>query len=264
MDPTNGGKAVSFTGLLGAYNLQSSNFLTEHIGHNNEPDKDVNIIKLARSHGVISGGVKYSEKHIPLKGSIIGSSVSDVESRVDEFLRYVSGDGTLDIGQGGSTRRYDVEVGKIVVTETRALFERYITMEFITMGWGYATSTTTLVSGATFTSDNYNQSLTFTGSAPEQWPIITLTLDSVTPDVLNTVTIANNATGQSISISRLWAATDEVVITTKLRRIAINGVVSDASGVVPYFLTGTQTLNITHDFSAASFTLDVTNVDLYK
>lgn len=192
------GRSISFDGN----SLQTANILTQDIDSESIPTKVVNTLALAHASGSRIPFTGYSGKTVRVSGLVVGSSVSDLDSKLDTFRGYFNGqDKNLDIGYGGSTRRYIATVNSLVITRPGGLMDAKFDIEFIcTQPFGQNTATTSALSASSRTSATYTDSYTFLGTAPYQRPVWTITFNSAVTGTSNLVTnpgFETNTTGWS-------------------------------------------------------------------
>lgn len=250
-----------------AYNsvdIQTDNIFVEKVSHNSIPDKDISIHKLARRNKSIITDVRQQTRTITIRGQIIGSSLSDRDQRVDDFARDMSPSAeyaNLDIAYISGTRRYVATVQSLSIEHTDALFSAKFTIQFVcAQPFGVATSSNTLVNGATITASPSNQSLTILGNSNEQFLNISYTLNSFTGTANETITLKNNTTSQQITITRTWVAGEVLTIDVDNQTVKVDGVEVDYGGVFPIFKPGSHTLVVSDNWSARNVTFTVTQL----
>lgn len=97
--------------------------------------------------------------------------------------------------------------------------------------------------------------ITLGGSAIEQYPIITITINSLTIGAGGKITITNSANTNSIEISSTFVALNEIVIDTYAKLVTINGLEVNYVGRIPEFNVGTTDIVYSDDFSARNINL---------
>ena len=256
-------KAISFN----SNSLQTSNIVTNSIKHIGGPDVDALTSVLANANKSTIDGIYYPSKVITIGGSIIGSSVSDCETKVDTFKSYLAGkvNKNLDIGYGSGTRRYIVTPTKVSdLDQIGEVNHVEFTVEFTcSQPFGKATSESTILSDTGRTNSNYSDNYTFAGTAPIQLPVITITLNSVTDGDNNYITIGNNATGQQLIINRTFADDDVIEIDCYNKTVKVNNSEVDFTGSFPEFETGSQYLDYADGFTDRDFDIEAVYVPLY-
>src|SRR4051812_12167506 len=96
--------------------LQTANILTDTIGHEQIPNKIAQMFQLAHANQSAIPFVSYASKSIRVSGKVIGSSIADLDSKLDTFRGYFLGtDKNLDIDYNGPTRRYVATVNGITI-----------------------------------------------------------------------------------------------------------------------------------------------------
>lgn len=196
----------------------------------------------------------------------MGSSSSDLDSRIDTFKSYFNGkDKNLDIQYGASTRRYIATANKITVTrQQKAYFARF-TVDFVcTQPFGRNTSATTALNASGRTASSYTDNHTFLGSAPYQLPVITITYAAVSGGA-SFVSFGNNANGQGITITdQTWVASDVLEIDCMNKTVKKNGVEIDFLGAFPEFAPGSQNFTYSDGFTSRTLTENVIYYPMYQ
>lgn len=157
--------------------LQTANIITEKIDWQSMPAKTINMAALAHGNRSVIPYVDYPNRSVVISGTIIGTSQTDVDTRVDNFKLAISGSNkNLDIDNGTTVRRYIATVSNVSIDRPGGLTYALFTVTFTcTYPFGYNTATSTLLNTSGNTSGSYTPSLTFGGTAPVQQPVITYT-----------------------------------------------------------------------------------------
>jgi phage-related protein len=238
--------------------ISGATYCTEFVKHQTAPDRELEMRKLPNRSGELMLSNHYRSKRILLKGNLIGSSPSDLQTKVDTFKELFSkASGNLDITpDGGDERRY-------VATCLRHTFNQesynvnYIPWEaeFIVPA-GYGKSTTkTEVDKHAITSSPYSFYLTITGSRG-CLPTITITKNSGT---ITKVKFQN--VGNYIEIENDLA--HPIIIDSEDMTVQANTTDLDYSGSIPDWYTGTNENYITLTITAGgAFNVDL-DIDYY-
>jgi hypothetical protein len=147
--------------------LQNATYLPRYIQHETSPERLIDSIKLIRQNGEIIIDDTMSIKYIDIVGVLIGSSKSDLETKIDAFKELISRkDKNLDIDWAGGTRRY-------VCRSIRHEFKRdfynilhcpYLIRFLVPSGIGIATAEVTLLDKSGIVATTNSEALTFLGS----------------------------------------------------------------------------------------------------
>lgn len=183
----------------------------------------------------------------------------------DTFKGYFNTiEGNLDIGHGGSTRRYVATANMVDVDRPGGLAYANFALEFLcTIPFGLDTSTTTALNATSRTLNNYTDSYTFLGNAPIQQPIFTYTLNSVTGGTAASVILGNADTGQQMTIIRNWTAADVLVVNVRTKTVTINGVEIIGDGAFPDFKPGARDIEYSDTFTTRNFNINVIYTKMY-
>ncbi len=253
---------ITFNGV----NLQTVNIITQEIDHASQPTKSISPKMLAHSNRSVVPYLFHPSKAISVTGILIDTSIATLDSRLDIFRGYFTGqDQNLDIEYNGSTRRYICTPTNVMAKRPHGLTHAEFEISFFcTVPFGLDTTATTLINDTANTSVAYAPTCTFLGTAPVQTPVVTLTYTAMTGNTgLQTVSISNNATGQTISITRTWASTDVIQIDSFNKIITVNGTSVAFVGAFPEFKPGAGGFGYTDNFTTRTFNFNVTAVTSY-
>lgn len=244
------------------FNMQTATVVTVGFNDAQTFTRNLGVFKRIRRAGALITNDTYEDRVIAVTGNLEQTSVTALEGAIDDFENALSAKyGNLDIDYEGGTRRY-------IATPQRVSFPRdhrgstwaEFEVDFLITEYGKDTASTTLINNVNKTASPATQAMTVDGSAPQQYLIITVTLNSFTGTTMNTITVGNNETGQAVSVSRQWTAADVLVIDVENQTCKVNGVVVDFSGAFPRFKPGSRTLSYTDDMSARSVNITATYI----
>lgn len=246
-------------------NLQTANILTQQINHADIPEKDARLYAVAHANKSAIPFISYPSKKILVSGTIVGSSIANLDGLLDTFRGYFTGsEQALIIEYNSGSRQYTATAMGPKIDRPGGLLYAYFEIEFIcTQPFGYDTSNTTALSASGRTSATYSDSYTFLGTAPYQLPITTITLTATPGTPSNFILWGNGGNGQAIYVNRTWANGDILVIDCLQKTVTVNGAVVDFSGGFPEFPPGSQTLSYTDGFSSRTFTISVVYAKAY-
>lgn len=245
---------------FGGNSLQTSTILTSEIDHLSIPIKDAKLYPLAHANGSKIPFVAYPSRTVKVSGTIVGTSITNLDSLLDTFKGYLIGtDQNLDIDYNGSTRRYIATVNQTSISRPGNLIYARFSIEFnCTDPFGRDTSTTSALSQSGRTLASYSDPYTFLGTAPYQLPITTITVTAVTGGTNAYIQWGNGGNGQVILVTRTWTAGDVLVIDCSARTVTVNGLLVNFSGAFPEFPPGvSQTLQYSDSFTTRTFTISV-------
>jgi len=245
-----------------SYNLQTSNIITERIFHTSAPENDLQTEPKMRRDGSYLMSNYWVRKVIVATGTILGSSVSDLDSRIDVLKQNLVGENlNLDIGYSGGTRRYRATVRRIDI-EREHFHTNWcpFTIEFVCAdAFGKDTSSTSVTQDDNTTSP-FSKTFTIRGSIGP-YPVITL--DFTSGSNVTEITIENTTTGDSITITRGFSDGESLEIDCENMTVKVDGTEVDFSGVFPEFVVGSNTLQVTVTGSPFDIDLDITYTNLY-
>jgi hypothetical protein len=256
------GTAISFDGN----SLQTANIITSKIDKG-FPDKNMSFLPIARANRSLISGVNYPSRRIRISGKLQGSSIANMDALEDTFKAYFNDqDSYLDIGHNGGTRRFIATVNGMAVDRPDGLQYADFAIEFVcTNPFGIDTSSTSLLSATARTSASYTDSLTIAGTAPLQYPVITITIGSVTGGTNKTITVGNPNNGQQISITNTFIAGNVIVIDCNplTRSVKIDGTDVAFSGAFMEYTVGAQQISYVDSFTTRQFNISVDYIKHY-
>lgn len=240
--------------------------LLQQIQHAGKSAKRAVTYALSHGNQTAIPYTEYPAKPILLHGQVIGTTIADCDSLIDTFNSYLTPTGApliFDYNGGSLNRQYTATCTNIDVDRPGGL--AYATFDLVftgTLPYGQDTTTTTLLSTGARTLQSYSDTLTFGGSFPFQLPKITVTFSALSDTTgYETVSVGNGGTGQQISVNRIWAATDVLLIDCTLSSttpVTVNGLPVEFSGAFPDFAItpAAMTGNLTYadTFTSRSFT----------
>lgn len=232
--------------------------LTNRIDHTDLPDYDVNALALANANGSVIPYDSYPSKKISIEGAIFGSSLVDIDQRIDAFKALFNGKNkNLDITYAGGTRRYTATKTSIRVSHKQKQLYATFIVEFIaTFPFGLDTTLVTALNQSGRTLAGYIDTHTFVGSAPVQYPLITITFNNVAMSAANLVTNPGFETDTSgwsnYGIAGSSMARTTAQHNTGVAALQITNAGTGSGGVFGgafYFMTG-LTPGVTYTISA--------------
>ncbi len=108
----------------------------------------------------------------------------------------------------------------------------------------------------TVTNASYSGAINNAGSFDAE-PVISITVTTVTGGISQSMSLKNELTGQSLMITRTWAAGDTVSIDVGAKTVTINGAMADFSGQFPVFEPGVGSFGYIDTFTTRSVALSV-------
>lgn len=97
------------------FSLQDNNYIVSDIEYRTWPKRDLSIMKIARRAGSKLTNTDFAERKISMRGHIIGSSVSDLQAKIDAlYLELQKESKTLEIE---SNRFYTATTSSVTVSD---------------------------------------------------------------------------------------------------------------------------------------------------
>lgn len=236
---------------------------TNQIDHTDLPTQVAELYAKADANGSSIPDINYPSKKVTIGGTIHGSSQADLDSRIDTFKGYFNGkDKNLDIVYGSSTRRYIATKNAISIQRQQKAFYAAFQVEFVcTNPFGLDTTATSINNSQNYTSATKNMTPTIGGSAPQQLPVFTITIDALT-GTGDYIQISNDNNGQDMLVYGLGLeAGDVLVIDCANRVVTLNGDLVDYNGVFLELEPGANSITYTDGFTTR--TVDIV-AEYYK
>ncbi len=250
------GTAISFDG----HDLQTANIFTSAIKHSGGLNKEVSIYSLANSNRSSITNINYPSRTIRLEGKLVGDTIAAAEDLIDTFNGYFTNtDANLDIGYGSGTRRYIATLNAIEIDQPGGLkFANYAIELTCSQPFGVDTASTTILNQVGYTSASLTTTPTILGSAPVQYPLITITFTALT-GLSDYIQISNNNNNQSMLLYNYgFVAGDVVIIDTFERTVKVNGNVADYYGTYLELEPGANSITYSDGFTTRTVTVLIT------
>jgi hypothetical protein len=229
--------------------ILNTTYIPRFIKHESTPERELDLLALTRENGSVLVSEKYGVKKISLVGYLIGTSRSDLETKIDSFKELFSRkEKNLDIDWESGTRRY-------VATCSIHNFDRdYFnldfvpwTAEFIVSEGAGENSTPTVMKNAELIDDNpKSYTIVFEGSTYAR-PVITLSI-ATTLSYACGVCVEQDDTGEKIVYNKqdgnAFASGHTIVIDFDNKKVTYDGSEQSFYGVFAKFGQETSTLSI--------------------
>lgn len=185
--------------------ILNSTYIPRYVKHESAPERILDNLNLAREDGRVFIVDRYDRKEITIIGNLTGSSVSDLEQKIDAFKELFSRvQKNLDIDFAGGTRRYIASVEKHDFDRDyfNDLYVPWFARFIVLSGEGKDTTPTSAYSNDVSASTPTNVNFTLLGSKPPK-PKIKLTLKSYAATAWSQgLEILNNDTGERILLTK--------------------------------------------------------------
>lgn len=257
---------MATTILYNTVDLNTATIITSDVDDGGAGERGLSMFSLVNANGAVITDSIYNTKTINITGLLKSTTLAGLEALIDTFHAiFTVRDKNLDIGYGVSTRRYictakDVNIKRPVRGANWANFE--VSM-VATIPFGSDTTTTSALNATGRTAQTYSDNYTFLGSAPVQLPTFTISLTAVTGGTSATVSIGNGGNGQTIVVTRTWAAADILIVDCYNKTVKVNGVEVTFNGAFPEFPVGAGVLTYVDTFTTRTFSITATYSVMY-
>lgn len=238
--------------------LSVAPYALAELKHEKTSDRDFISFGLARERGSILVDTNYKTKEITIAGRITGTNQADLENNIDITKELLSREGkNLDIDYAGGTRRY--KATNIIFDVDRQYFNLnyapYSATFFVPSGVGEDIAVTNQqTTGITVASKV--GSITILGTA---YPMPTVKLTFSAGVAVASASLLVN--GLKITYTGTIASTDVLIFDIENKKVTLNGVEKDFTGMFPQFVIGVNAWKI--DVASTSHTYKC-DIDYYK
>lgn len=250
-------KAITYN----SFSLQDDNWRTKDIIYRNYPSRTLDLEPLARRDGFRLVNSYYTTKEIRISGSVTADTEAALRALVDNMKKALNEtEQTLAIDDGGSNVQWTCSVSSIDVPEEHYHITRVpYSISFRCQPFGTAAASTTNTNSITNTASE-TSSIVVVGSAAPR-PVITWTVSGSPSSAITAIQFVNNTTGDTFAVSGLVLSGngDYLELDTENMTVAYNTgsgeVTVDFTGVIPTFVTSTNSYTTTMTGGGASKTL---------
>jgi len=238
---------MSTTVTFDSTSLQNVNKVVRTAKHDSAPDREMEILPLARNEGGVFVSEHYQSKVITIDGIIKASSKANLETEIDSFKELLSRKNKhLDIEYAGGTRRY-VAYSRAVNIDRDFFHLNYAPYEvefIVPAGVGKDTAVTEALDGVS-ADPTYTGAVTFTGSSIPK-PVIKLTFGSGWTDAYG-IQFKNTDSNEECIITRstIFADGDILEIDCENKKVELNDTEIEFYRVFPSFAIATNNIQIT-------------------
>lgn len=221
---------------------------------NKLPTRQININKIARRDLSIITSAEYVSKEITVNLDVCSSTRSGTEATLATIKGYIAKpNGLLVISQGGNDVEYTATMNEFGVSWLGP--QAVVTIVFVASTPVGKRSTSVLLNSLpNITTSATSQALNVAGSAIA-YPIITVSITTVTGATAKSIILENGLIGQGITITRTWSNLDVLVVDSLNLTVTVNSGAVDFTGVFPRFDVGAGQLNYTDNFTTRDVAL---------
>lgn len=216
--------------------------------------RKLSLNDIARTNKAKTNSAFYMKKAVMVRVSITRATRDLLEQSIDSLMTILQGiEKELLLTQAGGTRKYTCTLADTIVRNDGGSYCEIDLIFETSDHFGYDNAPTLLKQVSGFTSGQKTDQITVGGSAPWQVPKLTLTYSAVTDGTSKNVIIGNDATGQSVTITRTWVAGDVLEIDALNQTVKVNGTEVDFDGAIPEWAPGIGYISYSDTFSARTF-----------
>lgn len=213
---------------------------------------------IARTNKAKLNSAFYNARSQTVRVALSRASRALVENSLDSLMAILQGiDKDLVLNQSGGLRKYAATFADAVFKVEGGSYLEFDLVFETSDHYGYDQADTLLKQVSGFTSGQKTDPITVGGSAAWQVPVITLTLTSVTSGTSKYIQFGNDATGQTVVITRTWAAGDVLEIDALNQTVKVNGVEVAFTGAIPEWAPGVGYVSYSDNFSARTVSYNI-------
>lgn len=249
-----GGSALMFN----AFDLQSSEVITQRLIQDNTPVRDFDTVAVPRGDGEILTGDFWRKKTVKIKGILKKSTNEELEALIDSMKKALAvAEGNLDIKVAGVYRRY-----KASLSTGNSMFEDrqgyHITFcpfeaEFVCLE-PYAKSINYNSMGGFGITDLIFEDSVNNGGTVRAKPVIILNI--IAASGITAISFRNNTTGEEIKLTQSINPGDLITFDSEALAVILNGANQDYTGSFPILETDDNSFTI--EATGASIEYDLT------
>lgn len=256
-------RTIEFDGT----SLQSANIKTREMHHESLDSRELKIQRLGRRDGGKLVAETFGIKTIVLKGTIVGSSIDDLETRIDNLKELLNRqEKNLDIEYITGTRRYICSCSQYKIERRHymimfAPWEATFLVSNPAFGTNLDTSTLDYRSISVTGTGTYDGVSTFTGT---RRPMPTIEMRVNSADMFSWVAFRNKETNGEIRVDESYFTVgDDLEIDTNNFTVVLNGVAHDYTGFFPEFVQGNNDFAVSFGATSANFDIRLIYRPLY-
>jgi phage-related protein len=234
--------------------LNNAPYSIKNIRHEQSSPREIYLQNLSRERGAVLVGYNYRPKEIVIVGRITGTDKVDLETKIDAFKEILSRDNkNLDIDYATGTRRYVAYADDVIIN--RDYFHiNYAPFEvkfIVPSGVGKdITATVDTINGTTTATKT--GTLHVDGSAFPN-PTIKLTLTAVTA----VTALSFLCNGDKITLTQTLLVNDVIIIDTENKKVTVNGVEKDYTGMFASFVVGDNAWQIDLTRTVCTYNIEI-------
>lgn len=229
---------------------------------NKFPERNVIRNRLARRDKSIITSSNYTFKEIPVYMDICGGSKTTTEEYIAQVKAVLQPQNqSLKVLNSGKEVEYTATLNQFNIQWNGA--NAYCELVFMVSDpIGKAVDTTTMFNIAGNTNAIKYETFKVNGSSLA-YPIITVTVNSVTGGTGKTITLQNGFTNQGIRVTADWVDNDVLIVDSSIMKVTINGLNVDFKGMFPQFAAGSQQFSYLDDFDDRNVDITATYQERY-
>jgi phage-related protein len=236
-------------------NLSSAYLVVNRLNKSDSPTRELQVENLAFNDGFVIASDFWRSRTIKIAGMIVADSAAQLATLLDDLKQDLAGiNKNLDVDHGDGTRRYKATLAKFEAPEDfyNISYLPY-EAEFLCQPFGYATASVN-VSSDDITASPKTIDMTVTGNYR---PLPTVTITFTTETGASAVSLTNNTTGDTITVTQAFNASDVMIINCEEQKVTVNGVQVDFTGPIPLFAVGANELVLTIPATARNVNVDI-------
>lgn len=207
------------------------------------PTRALITSRIANTDKSVTSSANYTDKKLNVTVEIGRDTRELLEASLDTLNSILQGhEQALVVPWATSTRQWLATLDNIAATDVLGGHGTF-DLEFECADPIGSDVTSTQLFSNNLTGSSNTVTFTVGGTCEWQQPIITITFSALTGGTTKAVTIGNSATGQSVSVTRTWAAADILIINATTKKITVNGTEVQGVGAIPEWAPGAGSMD---------------------
>lgn len=247
--------------LFNAYDLDGiTGFEITDYDFNIYPNRQLRTFKLANQNRSALTSAEYVEKAINVYGIIRNCTREDAEATLSVLRSYTQGiKKVLSVPQYNRQVEYTATLQEM--SQTWHGNNMQVVMGFYCdepTGVDNISEALIAVIDQTVTTATDTFPVVFAGSSLEQYPVITIVINSLTGGTNKTITIDNDSNSHEVAIQRTWIVGDDLEIDTYNKTVKVNSSPVEYTGRIPDFNTGATNILYQDTLTTRNVTITAT------
>lgn len=251
--------------VFNGFDFNANGWKIDKVFHESSPDRTIDVGAIAGNDGFSILEDKFEKKIIRAFGTILADSRELLNAAIEDGNAQMLTEGQEELGvhdDDGSSRYWNATIQRIELPRER-FNDSHVEFEVTFLADPFSVDGVRRIIQATgITSSPYNADYSIDGSA-EPLPDIKITVNSAT--TFSALKFKVVTTGDEITITRSFSASDVVIIAMATKTVFVNGVEVAYDGIFPKFKENeVNRISITTTATARNYDLEIGYLARFK